>query len=442
MTTNRSHNVQALLQTSLLLGILCAVFSQTVQAQAPGIATSGNTFVTTSAGTLGYKHTVTKGEAVVLRGINVSGSEYSCLGDGTDDGSATVWDSSNLPANTSDYQTVVNGMIDDWHANVVRIPLNEDCWLGVPTSGQPTMIYGSNYITPIVNFVNVANASGMVAEVDLHVGAGPELVDANSNQIDSFPAMDTNYSLQFWEGVAQTFANNPAVIFNLTNEPEFAGNGGTGDNVAEDWSCYVTGSYEGTQCNTSMCYASNQCEGPNGKSNTWNVQGVASVVTAIRNTEKTYSTNGTTHVIIIAGLDYSNELNDWLTYVPPNLSSMTDIAAGVHIYYDLDCETASCWSTQEGGILEANDPVVIDETGEGQNGDKCTGKDTSTMVAWANAPTDSQGASEPQVGYWFWAFTKTGGCSEPALLSNNSTFAPSTKYKYGQVAQSALTSIQ
>src|ERR1700684_4085389 len=77
-------------------------------AGAPGIKIVGNQFVTTSSGTLGLK-SVTSGEAVVLRGINISGTEYSCLGDGKDDGSATVWDSSNLPANTTDYQAVVNG---------------------------------------------------------------------------------------------------------------------------------------------------------------------------------------------------------------------------------------------------------------------------------------------------------------------------------------------
>jgi endoglucanase len=435
MAKRKSYDLWALTRASLLIGILCAVFSQIAQAQAPGIATSGNTFLTTSGGTLGYKHTVTKGETVVLRGVNETGSEYACMGDGTDDGSAAVWDSSSLPNGDSDYQTVVNGMVNTWHANVVRIPLNEDCWLGVPTSGQSTMVYGPSYITPIVNFINVANASGMVAEVDLHVGAGPELVEANSGQIDSFPAMDTNYSLQFWESVAQTFANNPAVIFNLTNEPEFAGNGSSGDNVAEDWTCYVTGSYNGSPCNTTMC-SNNGCQGPNGSGNTWNVQGVASVVTAIRNTEKTYSTNGTTHVIIIAGLDYSNELDDWLTFVPPNLSSMTNIAAGVHLYYDLDCETASCWSTQEGGILAAGYPVVVDETGEltkKNGGQGCTGTDTKSMVSWANAQS-------PQVGYWFWAFNKLSCANGPGLLSSNTTFAAQSGY--GAEAQSALKAIQ
>lgn len=406
----------------LRIGMLCAILAFAAQAYAgaaPGIKVVRNQFVTTSAGTLGLKN-VSANQAVVLRGINVSGSEYSCLGDGTNDGSATVWDSSNLPASTSDYQAVVNGMINKWHANVVRIPLNEDCWLGVPTSGQSTMIYGSNYITPIVNFISVANASGMVAEVDLHVGGGPELVNANSNQIDNFPAMDTNYSLQFWQSVAAQFKNNPSVIFNLTNEPEFAGSGRT---AAADWTCYLNGG-----CNTTAC-VNNGCQGPNGSGNTWNVQGVASVVTAIRN-------EGASNVIIVGGLDYSNQLNDWLTYVPAYISD-TQISAGIHLYYDLDCTTSSCWNSTWAPILTAGYPIVIDETGElpkSQGGDGCTGSETKSMVSWANG-------SSPQVGYWFWAFTKAGGCSEPALLKTNSS--PFTAAAgYGAAAQSALLNIQ
>lgn len=428
MATGKSYDLRALTRTSLLIGILCSVFSQTIQAQAPGIATSGNNFLTTSGGTLGYKHTVTKGETVVLRGVNETGSEYECLaGD-------SVWDSSSLPNGNSDYQTVVNGMVNTWHANVVRIPLNEDCWLDVPSSNPPpAATSGTNYQTAIENFVSTANAAGLVAEVDLHVGAGPELAK-NGNNVDSFPAMDTNFSLEFWQSVATAFVSNPAVIFNLTNEPEFAGNGSSGDNVAEDWTCYATGSYNGSPCNTTMC-SNNGCQGPNGSGNTWNVQGVAQVVSAIRQAESSY-TNGVSHVIIIAGLDYSNELDDWLTYIPTNLSSVTNIAAGVHIYYDLDCETASCWSSQEGGILAAGYPVVIDETGEltkKNGGQGCTGTDTKSMVSWANAQS-------PQVGYWFWAFNKFSCANGPGLLSSNTTFAAQSGY--GAEAQSALKAIQ
>ncbi len=419
---------------STRLGVFCLFLAFAYPqafSQAPGIKIVGNQFVTTSAGKLGTK-SVTSGEAVVLRGINVSGSEYSCLGDGTDDGSATVWDSSNLPASTSDYQAVVSGMITDWHANVVRIPLNEDCWLGVPTSGQSTMVWGSAYTSQIVDFVNAANAAGLVAEVDLHVGGGPELVQATSNIIDNFPAMDTNYSEQFWQSVATTFKSNPAVIFNLTNEPEFPGNGQTGDNVASDWTCYMNGgcttSFIATECNAQNS-TSGACDGPNGASNTWDVQGVASVVTAIRAVPAT-------NVIIIAGLDFSNELNDWTTYVPRYVSDK-QIAAGIHLYYDLDCTDSSCWTSTWNPIQAAGYPIVIDETGElpkKDGGGGCTGTDTKSMVSWANG-------SSPQVGYWFWAFTKNGGCSEPVLLKTNSS--PFTAASgYGAAAQSALTAIQ
>src|SRR5271165_3214854 len=85
----------------ILLGMLSVLVaftgSQAFAGAAPGIKVVGNQFVTTSAGTLGLK-SVSANQAVVLRGVNISGTEYSCLGDGTNDGSATVWDSSNLPA--------------------------------------------------------------------------------------------------------------------------------------------------------------------------------------------------------------------------------------------------------------------------------------------------------------------------------------------------------
>ena len=45
------------------------------QAAAPGIAVQGNQFVTTSAGTLGVK-SVGANVPVVLRGVNIRGSDY------------------------------------------------------------------------------------------------------------------------------------------------------------------------------------------------------------------------------------------------------------------------------------------------------------------------------------------------------------------------------
>jgi endoglucanase len=399
---------------------LAFAYAQAYAGAAPGIKVVGNQFVTTSAGTLGLKN-VSANQAVVLRGINVSGQEYSCL-----DAVNTVWDSSSLPNGTGDYQKVTaTGMVSDWHANVVRIPLNEDCWLNEP-SNNPPLTGGSTYTSAIVNFVKTANANGLVAEVDLHVGAGPALAQ-DGCCVDSFPAMDTNYSLQFWQSVATTFAANPAVIFNLTNEPEFPGDGSNGESESGDWTCYLNGG-----CNTSVC-AINGCQGPNGSGNTWNVEGVASVVTAIRNAEA--AAHGVSHVIIIAGLNYSNQLNDWLTYVPQYVSDR-QIAAGIHLYYDIVCTTSACWNSTWTPILNAGYPVVIDETGEltkKNGGHGCTGTDTKSMVSWANSQS-------PQVGYWFWAFNSNSCSAGPGLLNSNTTFAPQSGY--GAAAQSALKAIQ
>jgi endoglucanase len=58
-----------------------------------------------------------------------------------------------------------------WHANVTRLPLNEDCWIGTKTGLNPTYS-GVNHQNAMKTFVNLANASGFIAEVDLHFGSG------------------------------------------------------------------------------------------------------------------------------------------------------------------------------------------------------------------------------------------------------------------------------
>ena len=89
--------------------VLAVAASGAAQTSAPGIAVRGNQFVTTSAGTLGVK-SVGANVPVVLRGVNITGSEYECLqGD-------SVWDTIPSAETTAAYQTVVNAMLA-WHAS-------------------------------------------------------------------------------------------------------------------------------------------------------------------------------------------------------------------------------------------------------------------------------------------------------------------------------------
>jgi len=410
---SKQHGPEVHRTSSLLLSVLAATLliafasahtifkGKAFSTRAPGIAVKGNQFVTTSAGTLGVQK-VSAGQNVVLRGINFSGPEYECLS------GKSVWDPESLPNGNSDYQRVINALLS-WHANVVRIPLNEDCWLGVPQNDPPpSATRGAHYYGPIIDFINAANAAGLVAEVDLHFGAGPQLI---KNVSDNFPAMDTSFSKAFWVDVAKRLGKNASVIFNLINEPQLKSS-------PANWSCYLSGG-----CTTKGYQSAN--------GNDWTVEGTQSVVTAIRET-------GAKNPIIIAGLNFSNELDKWLSYVPHD--PLKQIVAGVHIYFDLDCEAPECWNKQYVAIQKAGYPVVIDETGEGEKpGDTCTGNDEATLTSWADALPTTQGT--PAVGYWFWEFMGKGGCNQgPDLLTDNTSFSPYPGY--GVFAKTHLLSVQ
>jgi hypothetical protein len=367
--------------SGLLCVFLAVSYGHAYAGVAPGIKVVGNQIVTTTAGTLGVQ-SVSANEAVVLRGVNMTGSEYECMaGD-------SVWDT------VIGDQATINAMLA-WHANVVRLPLNEDCWLAI--NGVPAATSGANYIGPITTFVNLANESGLIVEVDLHWGAGGTKKPTD----DSFPAMDATHSGAFWQSVATNFKNNPSVIFNLTNEPYIT-----------SWSCYLNGG----------------CTTPKVHRNTWTVLGTQSVVTTIRNAQAN-------NPIIIAGLDYSNQLNNWLSYVPND--PLKQIIAGVHIYFDgLDCETSSCWTSVFGAIQDAGYPVIIDETGEFDmvSGGGCGSGREQGLTAWADARF-------PQVGYWFWAFTYVDypSCGNgPDLLKNAFTGWAN----YGTFVELHLQSVQ
>ncbi len=142
------------------------------------------------------------GAAIRLRGFNHSGAEYSCIeGNGffdTDDGQAPG-------------ASVVRAM-RRWHgANAVRVPLNEQCWLGLPAA--PSAYAGEKYRASVRKFVQRLNAYGFVAVLDLHRSAPAGGV---SKQQEQMP--DRDHSVDFWKSVAGAFPTG-AVVFDLFNEP-------------------------------------------------------------------------------------------------------------------------------------------------------------------------------------------------------------------------------
>ena len=341
---------------------------------APGIAVRGNQLVTTSAGKLGVEH-VRANVPVVLRGVNFSGAEYACLQE------HSFWD--NPKGNRATVDAILR-----WHSNVVRLPLDEDCWLGI--NGAPGQYSGANYARAIAHFVGLANASGLIVELDLHWGAGGSGLPHD----DSYPGLDADHAPAFWQSVATAFSQNRSVIFNLINEPYIT-----------SWQCYLDGG----------------CETPQvGKLGRWKVVGTQSVLDTIRAT-------GAANPIIVAGLSYSNDLTHWLQYAPADPQHA--IVAGAHVYFDdLGCENPSCWTRELVAIEAAGYPVVVDEFGKFD----CGHQKIDELMDWADART-------PAIGYWAWSWNPFSCAKGPSLITDD---AGDPTHTYGSGFETHLKRVQ
>jgi len=91
--------------------------------------------------------------------------------------------------------------IDDWHANVIRLPIREHFWFGYGPYQNPKD-KGAAYRALVADVVNTASARGAYVVIDFHQYRAPKAEFAG-----------------FWTDVAGHFKDNPAVIFELMNEP-------------------------------------------------------------------------------------------------------------------------------------------------------------------------------------------------------------------------------
>jgi len=102
-------------------------------------------------------------------------------------------------------------MFQRFHANAVRIALNEAFWL----RGSPR--YAPGYAALVERAVRAARRDGLVVILDLHTAIGADSVSAAPASGPSC-APDPP-SLVFWREVASRFRNWPGVAFELYNEP-------------------------------------------------------------------------------------------------------------------------------------------------------------------------------------------------------------------------------
>lgn len=278
-----------------------------------------------------------------LLGVDRSGTEYSCIqGNGIFDGPVD--------------QTAVSAIVS-WHANAVRVPLNEDCWLAI--NGAPGEYSGASYQNAIAGFVSLLRQNGLYVIVDLHWNAG------GSNEAFSQQEMaDADHSPEFWTGVANAFKSDQGVVFDLYNEPHDI-----------SWSCWLNGG----------CQASG-----------WNVAGMQQLLDAVRAT-------GAENVVMAGGLAYASDLSEWLANKPNDPAG--NLAASFHTYNFTGCAASSCWSSQIQPVA-AVVPVITGEMGEND----CAHGYIDGYMGWA----DGVGVS-----YLGWAWNADFNCnSGPSLISN------------------------
>src|SRR5438270_12329517 len=121
------------MQWGKCLVVLAVALTAPAAAHAQGLHVSGNRLLDA------------RNDRLVLNGVNRSGTEYACIqGWGIFDG----------PSDAASVEAMAS-----WNIDFVRVPLNEDCWLGI--GGVKPALGGAAYRRAVVRYVNLLHRYGM-----------------------------------------------------------------------------------------------------------------------------------------------------------------------------------------------------------------------------------------------------------------------------------------
>jgi Cellulase (glycosyl hydrolase family 5) len=299
-------------------------------------------------------------KVVQLRGVNRSGTEYECVNN--------FGYFQNPNPLKPDSKAMIAAM-KSWDIDVVRVPLNEGCWLGV---NAPARYSGASYRAAITAYVHRLTAAHLFVILDLQ-WASPGSTESNV----LLPMADAQHAPSFWSSVATTFKSNHEVLFDLFNEP-----------FGISWNCWLNG------CQIPAG------KGSNGSWPAYTAVGMQKLVNVVRAT-------GATQPLVVGGVDYALDLSGWLSHEPHDPDH--NLVASAHTYggrspCDHSCLQAVLQTSQKA-------PVIFGELGE-----------TDCSTAYIDAAM--QFADAHQIGYlgWAWDATDDGGgwsCAEsPALITS------------------------
>lgn len=293
-----------------------------------------------------------------LLGVDHSGTEYLCIGSGP------IFEG-------PDPDTLATEMLTWGHVNTVRVPLNEDCWLGI--NGAPAMYSGTAYQQAIVDYAAKLHAHGLFTIVDLHWNA-PGTQQSKGQQ----PMADADHAPAFWTSVATAFKNDPMTVFDLYNEPHVDT---MNAQTTDPWACWESG-----------CTITTPDTGVTGS---YQSAGMQDLVNAVR-------AAGAKNVLMLGGLAWADDLSGWLTHAPTD--PLDQITASFHLYNFNSCIDQSCW-TMVIEPLAAMYPVVTGEMGEND----CAHSFIDTYMPWA----DMHGVS-----YLGWTWNVWDCDTGPALITD------------------------
>ena len=304
------------------------------------------------------------GRTWVPRGVTWSSFETAC---------AQGWGLSALdaatgsePGDPTPYAAQADAL-RSWGIDTVRLPLNQDCWLGTrdaPVGDGRTERTSIDYREAVGTFVDALNTAGIVVVLDLATRKRED-----TPEVEVLTSPDTD-SLTFWRLVAGEYADDPSVLFDALDSPAVRAQG-SGDARSSAWACWRDGG----------------CDAAESPAET---AGMQDVVDTIRGA-------GAEQPVLLSGLDEGRDLGLWAEFAPTD----DQLVAAFHADETGDCSTRACWDDVLTRLAEEVPVLTSDLRADRPTGSALVGD----HLAWAQ---------ERQVGalLWVWA-ARTG---DPSAL--------------------------
>ncbi len=257
--------------------------------------------------------TISGGCTVRLKGMCDSGLEYDPLGSG--------------PGSPADVVAGIAEAVTAWHANCVRLPISQDFWFGC-SNYKGTPASAEAYRAIVTNVINYCSANNVYLDLDLQwsgTATSPSVPcgGAGWGTATGQQTMPDANSVTFWQSVAQTYGNNPAVLFDLFNEP-----------YPSTWAQAVTGG---------------------GGS-----PGLQGLLTAIRAV-------GANNIVVAGGIDWSYDLTGVASQPLTDTGDGHGVLYAAHLYPNKADNTSVAWEKYVGVAVQANYAVMIEEFGPDPN---------------------------------------------------------------------------